>query len=212
MKHRGWLQTAKIAGSYACDLLFDLRYGTDTHRPVAVEALDTDSENKPHAVHYQPTKARPFLRLLGRLSLPVESGFVDFGSGKGRALLLASQYGFRRVVGVEFSHRLCEIARMNAVRFAKHSPTKNSIEVIEADVASFTVAPDLNIFYLYNPFAAPVLAKVLANIGHSLTLDPRKICLIYNTANNGKMVVDSGLFSNWSNYEIGGSAFTVYTN
>src|SRR5712671_2464922 len=86
LKQKGLVRTSKIAGSVAQDLLFDLKYGTDTMRWVGVEALDTDSKNRSHAVQYQATKAQPFLTLLRQLDLPLTSVFVDFGSGKGRVL------------------------------------------------------------------------------------------------------------------------------
>src|SRR5258708_2361431 len=70
IKQKGFIRTSRIAVSVAHDLLFDLRYGTDTMRWVGVESLDTDSENKSYAVQYQATKAQPFLALLRQLNLP----------------------------------------------------------------------------------------------------------------------------------------------
>ena len=43
--------------------------------------------------------------------------FVDLGSGKGRTLLLASEYPFRRIVGVELSPKLHRIAKTNVEKF-----------------------------------------------------------------------------------------------
>src|SRR5262245_13193868 len=105
---RGVAQTASIAATVSMDLFFDLKYGTDTMRWVTREALSTTSQNKTHSAPYQATKARPLLRLLERLELPKDSAFVDIGSGKGRVLLIASQYGFRKIVGIEFSGTLCD--------------------------------------------------------------------------------------------------------
>ena len=38
---------------------------------------------------------------------------MDLGCGKGRVLMLAVEYGFARVTGVDYSASLCEIARRN---------------------------------------------------------------------------------------------------
>ena len=56
-------------------------------------------------------RLRPFRRLMRTLSLPPGSGFVDFGCGKGRVLLLAAGFGFARITGVEFAKELCDIAK-----------------------------------------------------------------------------------------------------
>ena len=211
IRRRGLLRTSQIAGSTAADFLFDLRYGTDTRRWVDAQELDTDSENKAHAVHYQATKARPFLKLLRSLGLPKDSVFVDFGSGKGRVLLLAAHHGFKRVVGVEFSPQLCALARSNIAAFSKVAPLGSPIEVIEADATRFEIGADLNVFYLYNPFDPPVLSKVLDNLRRSVESAPRKLWLIYNTPKHHELIRQSGLFGDGARHEIGGTDFTVYT-
>jgi len=211
IRHRGLLRTSQIAGSTARDFLFDLHYGTDTRRWVDVEELDTHSENKSHAVRYQATKARPFLKMIRSLALPKESVFVDLGSGKGRVLLLAAHHGFKRVVGVEFSPQLCSLARKNITTFSKVADLCSPIDVVEADVTGFEIAADLNIFYLYNPFDPPVLSKVLDNIRRSVESAPRKLWLIYNTPRHHELIHQSGLFRDCSFHEIGGTEFRVYT-
>src|ERR1700760_2411871 len=52
--------------------------------------------------------------------------FVDIGSGKGRALLLATDYPFRKIVGIELSPELDRIARANVARFAEVAAGVNS--------------------------------------------------------------------------------------
>ena len=212
IRRRGLLRTSQIAGSTAYDFLFDLRYGTDTRRWVDAQELDTDSENKAHAVHYQATKARPFLKLLRSLGLPKESVFVDFGSGKGRVLLLAAHHGFKRVVGVEFSPQLCALARNNIATFSKIAPLGSPIEVVEADASRFEISAGLNVFYLYNPFDPPVLSRVLDNMLRSVESAPRKLWLIYNTPRHHELIHQSALFRDCSCHEIGGTEFRVYTS
>jgi len=211
IRGRGLLRTSQIVGSTVADLLFDLRYGTDTRGWVDAQELDTDSENKAHAVHYQATKARPFLKLLHSLGLPKDSVFVDFGSGKGRVLLLAALYGFKRVVGVEFSPQLCELARRNIATFSKGTPLRSPIEIVEADATRFEIGADMNVFYFYNPFDPPVLSKVLDNVRRSVESAPRKLWLIYNTPRHHELIHQSGLFRDCSCHEIGGTEFRVYT-
>lgn len=212
IRRRGLLRTSQIAGSTAADFLFDLRYGTDTRRWVDARELETDSENKAHAVHYQATRARPFLKLLRSLGLPKDSVFVDFGSGKGRVLLLAAHHGFKQVIGVEFSPQLCVLARKNIAAFSRIAPLMSPIEVVEADATRFEIGADLNVFYLYNPFDPPVLSKVLDNLRRSVKSAPRKLWLIYNTPKHHELILQSGLFKDCSCRELGGTEFRIYSS
>lgn len=212
IQRRGFVQTSKVAESVIRDFLFDLIYGTDTRRLVQIEELDTTSENKNHAVPYQATKAKPFLKLLQRLKLPRQSVFVDFGSGKGRTLLIAARYGFQKVVGIEFSPQLCAVARRNAAVFPKAALKHSVVEVIEQDVALHPIDAEMNVFYMFNPFDGIVLSHVLENIRASLAASPRKVWLIYNTPRHDSVIEQSALFPEVSSHEIGGTVFKVYTN
>ncbi len=64
-------------------------------------------------VFYKPSGWLTLRRILRARDVSSDDVFVDFGSGMGRILLLAVQYPFRRVVGVELSEELNEIAKAN---------------------------------------------------------------------------------------------------
>jgi SAM-dependent methyltransferase len=211
IRRRGWVRTSRIASSAAWDILFDLRYHTKTARWVNASQLDTDSENKAMAGNYQATKADPFVHLLQELALPRESVFVDIGSGKGRVLLLAAMHGFRKVIGVEFSPRLCALARANIAGLARTSLLRCPIEVVEVDATKFAIGADHDIFYLYNPFTAPVLAQFLKNLARSIDEAPRPVWLIYNTPTHDTLIRESGLFPNRRCLDICGTEFVVHS-
>jgi hypothetical protein len=46
--------------------------------------------------------------------------FIDLGSGKGRALLMASAYPFKRIIGVEFMPELHRVAQENIRKYTEH--------------------------------------------------------------------------------------------
>lgn len=211
-REKGLVTTATIAGTVVVDLLFDWRYGTDTMGWVERDALDTASANKVHSARYSATKARPLTRLMRSLALPRDGTFVDIGSGKGRVLLIASQFGFRKVVGIEFSEHLARLARANVETFAKVRPLRSPIEIVQTDATSYPFEADERVFFLFNPFDAVVLEQVLENLGRSLEASPRTIWLIYNTPLHDDVVRASSLFTHGAYYEIGGNRFRVYTN
>ena len=82
------------------DRAFDLRYGVHTTGQVPLYRADAPALLNPHYFDYQPTPVRTVRTVLRRLGPDVDSStFIDFGSGRGRVLLLASELGFRQVIG-----------------------------------------------------------------------------------------------------------------
>jgi SAM-dependent methyltransferase len=212
VRERGLVQTAKVATSVIADLSFDWRYGTDTTRWVLKDDLGAVGENKIHSVRYQPTKARPLRNLLNSLDLPRDRGFVDFGSGKGRVLLIAAQCGFQKIIGVEFSPGLCESTRQNVEIFKRRCGVTARIDIVMSDVTHYRIQPDESIFFMYNPFDAVVMEQVVANLRQSVALTPRPVWLIYNTPICQHVIEKAGMFTNRLFREIGGSNFLVYAN
>jgi SAM-dependent methyltransferase len=209
---RGLVRTVKVATSAAADLSFDWRHGTNTMRWVKADNLGSMGENRIHSVHYQASKARPLWTLLNELDLPRNSGFVDFGAGKGRVLLIAALCGFQRIIGVEFSPELCECARRNAEIFQRRNRLSARIEIVLADAAVYPIQPDQQVFFMYNPFDEVVMAQVLANLRRSVEESPRKIWLIYNTPRHHDVIDAAGVFPSCSRRDIGGTEFLVYAN
>lgn len=205
---RGFLITAKVAASMVLDFGFDRWYGTETIQWVDTKSLDISSEAKEHIAPYKATKARPFRQLLRRLNLPKAETFVDFGSGKGRALLLAAEYGFQKVIGVEISKELCDVARQNA----KIMGYESRIHPILSDVSTFVIEADQKVFYLYDPFDVVILRRILESLVASLEQHPRRVWLLYNAPTYHDEVMEAGVFTEWQRHEIGGTEFHVYHN
>lgn len=176
----GFLRTCTVIGVRLTDGLLDRWYGFGTARRIPLDDLEIDSENKERGGAYQPTSVPAFRTLLRGLPLPRGAGFVDYGCGMGRVLLLAAAAGFRRVVGVEFSPKLCEIARANALRYRASRPSLPPIEIVEADASRYVPAPDIGIFYFFNPFDELLMRQAVDRILDSLRRSPREAWLLYN--------------------------------
>src|SRR5688572_22194133 len=147
VRGRGLVQTMKVAASVVADLSFDWQHGTSTMRWVRAEDFGAVGDNLADSQNYVATKARPLWTLLSSLDLPRDSAFVDFGAGKGRVLLIAAQYGFRKVVGVEFSPRLCAYARRNIQIFKSRSRVPVEIDIVESDAATYAIQPNQGVFF-----------------------------------------------------------------
>lgn len=93
-----------------------------------------------------------------------EYTFVDFGAGMGRAVLLAAEYPFRQVVGVELNPVLLRIARKNLTLWRKSGRAHAPMSIRGGDATDFAFPEGPCVAFLFNPFGAPVLRKLLSNV------------------------------------------------
>lgn len=166
----------------AADAAFDRTYGVDTGGKISPSAMhDVESENRGYGVHYQATKSDLFEEMIVVSEIePHRYSLVDYGSGKGRVLLLASRLPFRRVFGVEYSPTLHRIAEHNlhAVRFADRR--SGPIESVCMDAARFPLPKEPLVLYFFNPFGRPIMESVRDNVVSSYEDNPRNIVVIYH--------------------------------
>jgi SAM-dependent methyltransferase len=130
---------------------------------------------------YQPTDPALFREMMAALPIPFDQfTFVDVGSGKGRTLLLASEYPFQRIVGVEILPELNRAAQEN-IRAYK-SPTQRcfDIQTVCADAREFELPDEPLVLYLFNPLPEDALRQVIARLEKSLVQFPRPVCIVYH--------------------------------
>ena len=209
------VRSIKIYISLTRDYWFDLKYGTDTKTFVPLESLRIDSHNKTCGVEYQPTRAIPFRKLIRMVNLPFvpkDIVFVDLGSGKGRALLLAAEFDFKRIVGIEFSPELCDIARKNVSIYQKKTGNTVPIEIIADDVMNYKFINNENFVYMANPFNSDILMnQVLNNIRDSYFNNPRDIILVYYNPVLRDIIEKHENFRKREEYFLGGSTYVIYS-
>ena len=102
--------------------------------------------------------------------------FVDLGSGKGRMLFVAAEMGFGRCVGVEFSRSLHEQAVANIRRFGRGGGA--AIESVLTDAGEFEFPAGDLVIYLFNPFGAQTMARVMGNLARSMAETPRHVVVV----------------------------------
>jgi hypothetical protein len=159
---------------------FDRKFSVDTSGQIHLSELDIHSPNAPYGNAYQPSLPREFFEMLGSLEIRhVDYTFIDFGSGKGLVLLLASHYPFRRIIGVEFSPQLHEIAERNIRSYRDDSQRCWNLESVLADVVNYQIPEEPVVLYLFNPFNEKILEVLLANIRRSLVVRPRPVFVLY---------------------------------
>ena len=179
------------------DRRFDQRHGLDTEgaAPLALfSILDDDFDYRHDKRRYEAVPLVTFARMMRRLPTDLsEYVFIDIGSGKGRALLLASQYGFKRIIGIEFATELHDVARRNLRTYGRQSAPHPQIELINQNAIYYPIPDEKCVFYLFNPFADTVLTKIITNIERSYDARPRKMFFLYVNP-RGEHVLDGKEF------------------
>lgn len=146
---------------------FDLEFGTRTSGLVAGRHLQTRHREGRDATAYYAVAPSVFHSLIARWQRtkppsPIDSyTFIDIGAGMGRALLLAAEYPFRKIVGIEMHPTLAGIARRNMALWRRRAQSTTPMRMLCRDATEFPLPPDPSLVFLFNPFGAPVLRRML---------------------------------------------------
>lgn len=161
------------------DIDFDFEHNVDT--TWATVSLRTRVREWLSGGQYQPSEPAIFCEMLDSLRADLSGfTFIDLGSGKGRTLLMASSYSFRRIIGVELLEELHVTAAENIARYHSDQQKCFAVESHAGDARQFTFPTEPTVLYLFNPFPAYVLLEVLANLHQSLLANPRRCFVIYH--------------------------------
>ncbi len=169
-----------LAEAHERDQNFDREHGTDTCEIVSPDAKSVIGRHWKYGVKYQPVDPLTFEQCLQRLRLPWEEfTFIDIGSGKGRGVLLAADFPFRRVIGIEYCEELNDIARKNLRRWPEARRRCNAIDILCLDATGFAFPDGPLVVYFYNPFGRPVMAQVADHLRATFEACPRRIVVVY---------------------------------
>jgi predicted RNA methylase len=128
-------------------------------------------------------------------SLAIEHGrftFVDLGSGKGRALLMAALLPFRRIIGVEFAPALHRQSLENVRRFVHEEQRCRDIEPLCMDAATFEFPEEPLVIFMYNPFGPEVMREVVGRVLDSLRRAPRELYVLYANPFHADLWTEAG--------------------
>jgi SAM-dependent methyltransferase len=161
------------------DIDFDFEHGVDT--TWANVGLRTRLREFLSGGQYQPSEPALFHEILNSMPVAVDGfTFVDLGSGKGRTLLMASEYPFRRIIGMELLAELNQVAQQNIAQYRSQRQRCFAIESHTGDARSFEFSREALVLYLFNPFPEYVLREMLANLHRSVMASPREVYVIYH--------------------------------
>ncbi len=177
LKERGPAETLRVACERIWRIVFPLKatvhpfdtaHGVDTSGLISRRHLRSDHVHDRFNTAYWGVAPSLFRTALAHWedslgALPAHLSdfvFLDLGSGKGRALMLASDFPFTRIVGLELSPKLAQIAQGNLAIWLAAPHLCDQVEVICTDAFEYPLPDDPLLIYLFNSFTAP-LVKLL---------------------------------------------------
>lgn len=152
------------------DVGFDLRHRVNTATPMSQRQLfgrnhSSDLHRYVASTFDVMRSTLDYVSMLHDLS---ECGFVDLGSGKGKALIAASRYPFKSLQGVELSARINAIACANLKRLG----LDKRVALFEGAAADYSFQPHERIIYFFNSFSGDALHSLLNNLAASPRIGP----------------------------------------
>ena len=164
---------------------FDVKNGVRTSGLIAGRHLKSGHRHDRHVTAYYGVAPSVFQSLVRRwrrsgLAVPVEAfTFVDMGAGMGRAVLMSAEMSFREVVGVELNPTLARIARRNLTAWRAAGRAKTRMRMVCGDATEFKLPGGPCLIFLFNPFGATVMRRLLARIAESFAGRPGQLDLLY---------------------------------
>jgi predicted RNA methylase len=159
---------------------FDKRFGTDTEGKMYHWQLGMTAEGEYESNPYEAAPAWLIHKILAELPIDAdEFVFVDIGSGKGRALMVASEFGFSKIVGVEMSAVLCETASRNLDRYLASRGKTSRYAICCANASDYVFGAEPAVVFLFNPFGERTFRAMLSNLERSLERYSRPVYVVY---------------------------------
>jgi len=181
---------------------FDLKYGTDTGGYLGPHEIRSggihDSMNNGYSAVAPSVFREACRRWRATLSPSVAHieaySFVDVGAGKGRALLLAAELPFRKVIGVELSEDLAGIAQKNTAIWKRLARPRAKIRVMHEDAAEFRWPRTPLLVYLNNPFDCALVERLVSQLAAVAISGPGLIDILYVNPACTETLVHRGIF------------------
>jgi hypothetical protein len=164
---------------------FDRAHGVQTSGLIPGRFLKTGHTHDRHSTAYFGVAPSVFQSLLkrwqrSRPSAPMEQfTFLDIGAGMGRAILLAGDYPFRKVIGIELNPLLAKIAGRNLRAWCSADLGHAPWQIRCGDAVSTRIPRGPCLVFLFNPFGPAVMRRLLRRWARIFARRPGELDLLY---------------------------------
>jgi SAM-dependent methyltransferase len=166
---------------------FDAAHGVDTSGLYYADKLPTGHAHDRYSEGYYATAPSLFQGLMaewqatlanGKAGLPAvglalgDYSFIDLGCGKGRVVLMASEYRFRTVIGVELNAGLVRVARRNVRRWMRAQSRDGraacqDVRVERGDVLGLELPDGPVVLFLFNSFGEEMVRALMEKLARA---------------------------------------------
>ncbi len=155
-------------------------HGLELAKFTELRDLTVEGSNEKFGNPYGPTPPRAFPVLLENFGPDFsQTTFVDLGSGKAFAMLLASHRNFKKIVGVEFAIELHEAAIRNVTKYSSPEQKCKDLELIHGDALDYEFPDSDLLVYLCNPFTDNLLREIINKLIRMREATGHKISIVY---------------------------------
>ena len=164
---------------------FDKRFGTITSpiltqyelpEKISMQRFQTSGRYHPSPI----SSVRAALETLPNHAVRYEDfTFIDIGSGMARNLLLAAEYPFREIIGIEHSPYLHELAEMNVKAYASVGRNCENIRLICADALQYRFPSGNLVLYFWHPFTNEIADRFFAGVESHLARGKNRMILVF---------------------------------
>jgi SAM-dependent methyltransferase len=175
LKHRGLMNTCALGLK---EWQKERELGIDTFGDKASNELSIDCGSKEGGHLYQPSSSVIFERAMNALPFNfTDKVFLDIGSGKGRALILAAEAGFKKVIGIEYANELNDMAYTNIEKVKNRFPNTEFV-LREGDALAFDIPEEVDVIYHFNTFDENAVRSLMKKV-KPVFVKQKSIYLIY---------------------------------
>ena len=179
------------------------KYGIDTTGADELKTLEKKGIDITHATIYMPASYDLLEELFEQVNIAIHQQpdpaqanhqgghFLDIGCGKGRALTVATHYGFLKLTGIDLSKELCNGAAKNLAVTKQKNP-RIDYSIINNDAFYFAIPADADCIFLFNPFDELIMSAVVQNICNSLHDHPRSLYIMYVNPLHKELFIKAG--------------------
>ena len=175
------VQSALLTATWAQRRYFDWRHNVRTTGDMGLAEMDAVSRDTSLSGEYHPIHPRAAGRILSQLPAIDHSKytFIDLGSGKGLMLLMAAEYPYAEIHGVEFSRKLHDVAERNIANYRNPRQRCFNLKSFNVDAKDYAFPRTPLVVYIFNSFRHELLRQVLQNLDRSLEEVPRDVLIVY---------------------------------
>lgn len=164
---------------------FDAEYGVETSLEVDLAECASPQAARARANRrYRAISGGLIDKSLQRLDVDHRRYvFVDLGAGKGKAMLRAANYPYRRIIGVEIAEALFRIAVSNCRIYRSPDQKCFSLEPVHADALDYQPPPGPLICFICDPLDHDTLARLFERLRWRVERGDRDLRIIYVNMN-----------------------------